>query len=63
MREGVIHRLRWRQDGKGLVVEEQGENGDWQATDSQRNQRRAFPDQALFAGSGLRLWLETAVRR
>ena len=43
MREGVVHRLRWRQDGKGLVVEEQGENGDWQATDSQRINAERFP--------------------
>ena len=43
MREGVTHRLRWRQDGKGLVVEEQNENGDWQATNSQEINAERFP--------------------
>ncbi len=43
MREGVVHRLRWRQDGKGPVVEEQDEDGDWQATDSQAINAERFP--------------------
>ena len=43
MRERVVHRLRWRQDSKGPVVEEQDENGDWQATDSQAINAERFP--------------------
>ena len=50
MRDGVFQRLCWRQDGKGVVVEEQTENGEWSATDSQAVSAERFPIRLFSQG-------------
>ena len=42
-REGVMHRLRWRQDGKGVVVEEQNTEGEWGESKSAVVTKERFP--------------------
>jgi ABC-type Mn2+/Zn2+ transport system ATPase subunit len=46
MRDGVGHRLRWRQDGEGTVVEEEA-NGDWRSSTSQIVAPERFPVRVL----------------
>ena len=48
MRDGIHHLLRWRQDGHGVVVEEQDEDGKWRASTSQAVTAERFPVR-LFA--------------
>ena len=50
MREGVAHILRWRPDGKNIVVEEQDTNGQWQSTESQEVNPERFPIQLFSQG-------------
>ena len=50
MRDGVEHILRWRQDGKGNVVEESDSDGWWQPTASQEVNPERFPIRLLSQG-------------
>ena len=50
MREGVEHRLRWRQDGRGDVVEEKNSNGQWQNSASGAITAERFPIRLLSQG-------------
>ena len=50
MRDGMAHRLRWRQDGQGEVVEERGANGQWLASASQEVNAERFPIRLLSQG-------------
>ena len=50
MREGVEHRLRWRQDGHGDVVEEKNSNGQWQISTSGAITADRFPIRLLSQG-------------
>ena len=49
-RDGVMHRLRWRQDGAGVMVEEQHNNGEWQASSSQALTAERFPVRLFSQG-------------
>ena len=49
-RDGVMHRLRWRQNGTGAVVEEQHNNGEWQASSSQALTAERFPVRLFSQG-------------
>lgn len=48
--DGVPHRLRWRADGKGDVVEERGENGQWMVSASQAIHAERFPIRLFSQG-------------
>ena len=50
MREGVAHRLRWRQDGRGDVVEERNSNGQWKTSASGAITAERFPIRLLSQG-------------
>ena len=50
MREGVAHRLRWRQDGRGVVVEERGNDGPWEPSSSQTINAERFPIRLFSQG-------------
>ena len=50
MREGIVHRLRWRQDGTGEVVEEHGVDGKWQTSASEAINPERFPIRLLSQG-------------
>jgi hypothetical protein len=50
MREGVTHRLRWRQDGQGVVVEERGNDGQWTPSASQTINAERFPIRLFSQG-------------
>ncbi len=43
MREGFTHRLRWRRDPPGAVVEEQDDDGEWRTSSSQAVHAERFP--------------------
>ena len=65
MRDSVPHRLRWRQDGQGRVVEEQGADGEWRGSPSQEVASGRFPIRlfaqgqiAAMAGEGRRTLLD-----
>ena len=49
-RDGVPHRLRWRQDGQGVVVEEHGADGQWQISASGMITAERFPIRLLSQG-------------
>ncbi|MYB36892.1 MAG: AAA family ATPase [Gammaproteobacteria bacterium] len=49
-REGVKHRLRWRQDGTGTAIEEQDKDGDWQPSGSQALTAERFPIRLFSQG-------------
>ncbi len=48
--DGVPHRLRWRADGQGDVVEELGENGQWMVSPSQAIHAERFPIRLFSQG-------------
>lgn len=50
MRDGTMHRLHWRQDGSGSVVEEQNDDGTWQESTSQTINAERFPVRLLSQG-------------
>ncbi len=50
VREGEAHRLRWRQDGKGRVVEERDGSGQWQTSESEAINPERFPIRLLSQG-------------
>ena len=50
MRDGVRHRLHWRQSGTGPVVEEESEQGDWIKTDPQTITSERFPMRLFSQG-------------
>ena len=50
MREGVAHRLRWRQDGQGVVVEERENDGQWAPSASQTINAERFPIRLFSQG-------------
>lgn len=49
-REGITHRLRWRQDGQGAVVEERADDGQWQTSASSAINPERFPIRLLSQG-------------
>jgi DNA repair ATPase RecN len=49
MRDGVRHRLRWRQDGSGHVIEQQDRDG-WSASSSQEVTPQRFPVRLFSQG-------------
>ena len=50
MRDGAMHRLRWHRDGRGAVVEEQDEGGEWRASASQTVTAERFPIRLFSQG-------------
>ncbi len=50
MRDGVVHRLRWNRDGRGVVVEEQNERGEWRTSASQAVTAERFPIRLFSQG-------------
>lgn len=50
MRDGALHRLRWRRDGQGTVVEERTEDGKWRASASQAVTAERFPVRLFSQG-------------
>ena len=50
MRDGAVHRLRWRRDGRGAVVEEQDESGEWRVSGSQAVTAERFPIRLFSQG-------------
>lgn len=50
MRDGVLTHLRWRHDGEGVVVEEQGEDGEWAPSVSQAISAERFPIRIFSQG-------------
>ena len=50
VRDGVAHRLRWRQDGQGRVVEERDESNQWQTSESEAVSPERFPIRLLSQG-------------
>ena len=50
MRDGAVHRLHWRPDGGGAVVEEQNESGEWRASASQTLTAERFPIRLFSQG-------------
>lgn len=50
MRDEVMHRLRWREDGSGATVEEQGVGGEWHDSESQVISTERFPIRLLSQG-------------
>jgi len=50
MREDVLSRLRWRRDGKGVVVEERVEDGEWHESSSQVVSGERFPIRIFSQG-------------
>src|SRR5690606_29613320 len=48
--DGVPHRLRWRADSQGNVVEERGENGQWMVSASQAIHAERFPIRLFSQG-------------
>ena len=50
MREGVAQRLRWRQDGEGVVVEERGNDTQWVPSASQTVNAERFPIRLFSQG-------------
>lgn len=50
MHEGLLHRLRWRTDGQGHVVEVQAPGGSWTASPSQAVTAERFPIRLLSQG-------------
>ena len=49
-RNGVMHRLRWREDGQGVVVEEREESSEWDASASQAVTAERFPIRLFSQG-------------
>lgn len=49
-RDGRPHRLVWKADASGEVVEEMADNGDWQASDSQAVNADRFPIRIMSQG-------------
>ena len=65
MRDGVPHRLRWRQDGRGKAVGERDADGRWHGSPSQEVASGRFPIRlfsqgqiAAMAGEGRRTLLD-----
>ncbi|MES9989481.1 MAG: TrlF family AAA-like ATPase [Candidatus Thiodiazotropha endolucinida] len=50
MRDGVLTHLRWRHDGEGVVVEEQGADGEWTPSVSQAISAERFPIRIFSQG-------------
>ena len=50
MREGVLHRLWWRQDGTGSIVEERDSDGKWRPSFSEAIHAERFPIRMLSQG-------------
>jgi hypothetical protein len=50
LRDGVPHRLRWRQDATGAVVEQQDSGGSWQPSQSQSVTPDRFPIRIFSQG-------------
>lgn len=50
MRDGALHRLRWRRDGRGVIVEEPTEDGEWRASASQAVTAERFPVRLFSQG-------------
>ena len=50
MRDGVRHRLHWRQDGGGTTVEEQASEADWQPSPAQTVTPERFPIRMFSQG-------------
>jgi len=50
MRDGVAHKLRWRQNGQGVAVEEKGSNGQWVSSSSQMINAERFPIRLFSQG-------------
>lgn len=50
MRDGIAHRLRWRQDGQGVAVEEMGSDGQWLPSSSQAINAERFPVRLFSQG-------------
>ncbi len=50
MRDGVRHRLRWRQDGGGTVVEDDAGSGDWKPSLAQTVTPERFPVRIFSQG-------------
>ena len=50
MRKGVAHRLRWRQDGQGVVVEERENGSQWKPSASQTINAERFPIRLFSQG-------------
>ena len=50
MRDGVRHRLRWRQNGTDWSVEEQSDDGTWSASESQNITGERFPVRLFSQG-------------
>ena len=50
MRDSVAHRLRWRQDGQGEVVEEYNDDGQWQTSLSEAINAERFPVRLVSQG-------------
>jgi len=48
--DGIPHRLRWRADGQGDVVEERGESGQWMVSASQAIHAERFPIRLFSQG-------------
>lgn len=50
MRDGVRHRIHWRQDGAGTVVEEKSDRGVWESSSSQIVTPERFPARVYSQG-------------
>ena len=50
MRDGAMHSLHWHRDGRGVVVEEQNESGEWCASASQAVTAERFPIRLFSQG-------------
>ena len=50
MRDGVRHRVHWRQDGAGTVVEDETGNADWMPSPAQTVTPERFPLQVFSQG-------------
>ena len=50
MRDGVRHRVHWRQDGTGTVVEEESDSGLWEASTAQTVTPERFPARVYSQG-------------
>ena len=50
MRDGVRHRIHWRQDGTGTVVEEESDSGVWEASSAQIVTPDRFPARVYSQG-------------
>ncbi len=50
MRNGVLHKLCWCQDGQGTVIQEQREDGEWNDSSSQTTSPERFPVRLFSQG-------------